>query len=68
MLSSDSNTGNGCDRVILASDDRVVVQGAPVLGDPEFASVPVPPGETLASISVRILPDAARELERRMRL
>lgn len=65
MLSSDSNTDNGCDRVILAGD-RVVVQGVPVLGHPDFASISVPVGETLNAVSVRIFLEAARELERRM--
>lgn len=65
VLSSDSDTRNGCDRVILAVD-RVVVQGTPVLDDPDFASVSVPDGETLTAISVRIFIEAARELERRM--
>lgn len=59
VLSSDSDTRNGCDRVILA-DDRVVVQGVTVLDDPEFASVSVPAGETLTAISVRIFIEAAR--------
>ncbi len=66
VLSSDSHGKDGCDRVILA-DDRVVVQGVPVLGHPDFASVSVPAGETLTAISVRIFIEAARELERRMR-
>jgi hypothetical protein len=66
VLSSDSKTRNGCDRVILAGD-RVVVQGAPVLGHPDLESVSVPPGETLNAISVRVFLEAARELERRMR-
>lgn len=39
VLSSDSNTRNGCDRVILA-DDRVVVHGEPVLGNPDFSFGP----------------------------
>lgn len=63
VLSSDSHGKDGCDRVILA-DDRVVVQGVPVLGHPDFASVPA--GETLTAISVQIFIEAARELERRM--
>jgi hypothetical protein len=67
VLSSDSNTRNGCDRVILA-DDRLVVQDVQVLGHPDFESVSAPPGETLNAISVRIFLEAARELERRMRL
>lgn len=66
VLSSDSKTRNGCDRVILAGD-RVLVQGVPVLGHPDFESVSVPPGETLSAISVRVFLKAARELERRMR-
>jgi len=66
VLSSDSKSKNGCDRVILM-DDRVIVQGTAVLGHPDFASVSVPPGETLSAVSVRIFLEAARELERRMR-
>lgn len=66
VLSSDSATRNGCDRVILAGD-RVAVQGVPVLGHPDFASISVPAGETLTAISARIFIQAARELERRMR-
>ena len=65
VLSSDSKSKNGCDRVILAGD-RVVVQGVPVLGHPDFMSVSVPPEETLNAVSVRIFLEAARELERRM--
>ncbi|MGH3936581.1 MAG: hypothetical protein ACRDS1_16645 [Pseudonocardiaceae bacterium] len=65
VLSSDSNTRNGCDRVILA-DNRVVVQGVTVLGHPDFTSVSVPEGETLTAISARIFLEAARELERRI--
>lgn len=66
VLSSDSHGKDGCDRVILAGD-RVVVQGVPVLGHPDFASVSIPPGETLNAVSVRIFLEAARELERRLR-
>ncbi|HVE96059.1 MAG TPA: hypothetical protein VNA67_03625 [Pseudonocardiaceae bacterium] len=65
VLSSDSHGQYGCDRVILAGD-RVVVQGVPVLGHPDFTSVSVPDGETLTAISTRIFIEAARELERRM--
>lgn len=67
VLSSDSKGEDGCDRVILAGD-QVVVQGIPVLGHPDFASVSVPAGEALTAISVRIFIEAARELERRMQL
>jgi len=66
ILSSESNTLDGCDRVFLAGD-RVIVQGAPVLGDVDFVSVSVPAGETLTAVSAQIFLDAARELERRMR-
>lgn len=66
VLSSDSHGKDGCDRVILAGD-RVVVQGVPVLDHSDFASVSVPPGETLNAVSVRIFLEAARELERRLR-
>lgn len=55
VLSSDSKSKNGCDRVILA-ESRVVVQGVPVLGHPDFASVSVPAGETLTAISGTDLP------------
>lgn len=65
VLSSDSKSKNGCDRVILA-EDRIVVQGVPVLDHPDFASISVQPGECLNAISVRIFIEAARELERRM--
>jgi len=65
VLSSDSKTENGCDRMILAGD-RVAVQGVSVLGHPDFASVSVPAGETLNAVSVRTFLEAARELERRL--
>lgn len=65
VLSSDSKSEDGCDRVILA-EERVVVQGVTVLGDLEFDSVSVPAGETLTAISVRTFLEAARELERRL--
>ncbi len=66
VLSSDSHTLDGCDRVML-SGDQVVVQGKPAeRGD--FPSIRVPDDETLNTISVRVFLDAARELERRLGL
>jgi hypothetical protein len=68
VLGSESQTLDGCDRVFLAGD-RVVVQGTPVVASDEadFASVSVPPGETLNAISAEVFLKAAQELERRMR-
>ena len=67
VLSSESQTIDGCDRVFL-SDGRVIVQGRPVsvTDEPGFASVSVPAGETLNAVSAKVFLDAARELERRM--
>jgi hypothetical protein len=65
VLSSDSHTLDGCDRVILAGDE-VIVQGKPATGRADLASVSVPPGEILNSISPRVFLEAARELERRL--
>jgi hypothetical protein len=66
VLSSDSHTLDGCDRVML-SGDQVVVQGKPA-GRGDFPSIRVPDDETLNTISVRVFLDAARELERRLGL
>ena len=64
VLSSDSHTLDGCDRVML-SGDQVIVQGKPAdRGD--FPSIRVPDDETLSMVSVRVFLDAARELERRL--
>jgi hypothetical protein len=64
VLSSDSHTLDGCDRVML-SGDQVIVQGKPGnRGD--FPSIRVPDDEVLSTVSVRVFLEAARELERRM--
>lgn len=64
VLFSDSQTLDGCDRVILAGDE-IIVQGKPALGRADLTSFSVPPDETLNAISVRAFLAAARELERR---
>ena len=64
VLSSDSHTLDGCDRVML-SGDQVIVQGKPANGA-DFPAIRVPDGETLNAVSVRVFLDAARELERRL--
>jgi hypothetical protein len=64
VLSSDSHTLDGCDRVML-SGDQVIVQGKPAhRGD--FPSIRVPDDETLNTVSVRVFLEAARELERQL--
>ncbi len=64
VLSSDSHTLDGCDRVML-SGGQVIVQGKPA--DPaDFPSIRVPAGEALSSVSVRVFLEAARELERQL--
>jgi hypothetical protein len=64
VLSSDSHTLDGCDRVML-DGDQVYVQGKP--GDPaEFRGIRVPDDEVLNTISVRVFLEAAHELERRL--
>lgn len=65
VLSSESHTIDGCDRVVLAGD-RVIVQGTPVPDDPEFASMSVPPGETLNAISTKVFLEAAHELNQQL--
>ena len=64
VLSSDSHTLDGCDRVML-SGDQVVVQGKPA-ERADFPSIRVPADETLNTVSVRVFLEAARELERRL--
>lgn len=66
VLSSESHTIDGCDRVVLADEDRIVVQGTPVTDDSSLASLSVPPGETLNAISPQVFLEAAHELERRL--
>lgn len=64
VLSSESHTIDGCDRVMLAGD-RVIVQGKPA-DRGEFPSVRVPDDETLSTVSIGVFLEAARELERRL--
>lgn len=64
VLSSDSHTLDGCDRVML-SGDQVVVQGKPA-NRADFPSIRVPEDETLNTVSVRVFLEAARELERQL--
>jgi hypothetical protein len=64
VLSSDSHTLDGCDRVML-SGDQVVVQGKPA-NRADFPSIRVPDDETLNTVSVRVFLEAARELERQL--
>ena len=64
VLSSDSHTLDGCDRVML-SGDQVIVQGKPA-APADFPSIRVPDDETLSTVSVRVFLEAARELERRL--
>lgn len=63
ILSSDSHTLDGCDRVMVA-DGRVVVQGRPA-NRADFPSIRVPDDEILNTVSVEVFLEAARELERR---
>jgi len=65
VLSSNSHTLDGCDRVILAGDE-VIVQGKPATGRADLASIRVPPDEILNGISVKVFLEAACELERRL--
>ena len=64
VLSSDSHTLDGCDRVML-SGDQVIVQGKPA-NRADFPSIRVPDDETLNTVSVRVFLEAARELERQL--
>jgi hypothetical protein len=64
VLSSDSHTIDGCDRVML-SGDHVIVQGK-TRDRADLPGVRVPDDEVLSTISVRVFLEAARELERRL--
>ena len=64
VLSSDSHTLDGCDRVML-DGDQVVVQGKPG-NRADFPSIRVPDDEVLSTVSVRVFLEAARALERRL--
>jgi hypothetical protein len=64
VLSSDSHTLDGCDRVIL-DGDQVIVQGKPG-NRSDFPSIRVPDDEVLSTVSVRVFLEAARALERRL--
>jgi hypothetical protein len=64
VLSSDSHTLDGCDRVML-SGDQVIVQGK--RGNrADLPGVGVPDDEVLSTVSVRVFLEAARALERRL--
>ena len=64
VLSSDSHTLDGCDRVIL-DGDQVIVQGKPA-SRADFPPMRVPDDEVLSTVSVRVFLEAARELEQRL--
>ena len=64
VLSSESHTLDGCDRVML-DGDQVIVQGKPA-SRADFPSIRVPDDETLNTVSVRVFLEAAHELERRL--
>ncbi len=66
VLSSDSHTLDGCDRVML-SGDQVIVQGKPA-DLAAFPAIRVPADEALNTVSVRVFLEAAHELERRLGL
>ena len=64
VLSSESHTLDGCDRVML-DGDQVIIQGRP--GNPaDIAPMRVPDHEVLSTVSVRIFLEAARALEQRL--
>jgi len=63
ILYSESQTLDGCDRVML-DGDQVVIQGKP-RNRADFPSVGVPDGETLNAVSVGAFLEAAKVLERR---
>ena len=64
VLSSDSHTLDGCDRVMF-DGDQVIVQGRP--GNPaDIRPMRVPDDEVLSTVSVRVFLEAARALERRL--
>jgi len=64
VLSSDSHTLDGCDRVIL-DGDQVIVQGKP-LNAADIRPMRVPDDEVLSTVSVRVFLEAARTLEQRL--
>ena len=66
VLSSDSHTLDGCDRVIL-DGDQVIVQGKP-RNTTDIQPMRVPDDEVLSTVSVRVFLEAARALEQRLRL
>jgi hypothetical protein len=64
VLSSDSHTLDGCDRVIL-DGDNVIVQGRP-RNPADIQPMRVPDDEVLNTVSVRVFLEAARALEQRL--
>ncbi len=64
VLSSDSHTLDGCDRVIL-DGDQVIVQGKP-RNPGDIRPMRVPDDEVLSTVSVRVFLEAARALEQRL--
>lgn len=64
VLSSDSHTLDGCDRVIL-DGDQVIVQGKP-RNPSDIRPMRVPDDEVLSTVSVRVFLEAARSLEQRL--
>ena len=64
VLSSDSHTLDGCDRVIL-DGDQVIVQGKP-RASADIRPMRVPDHEVLSMVSVRVFLEAARALEQRL--
>jgi hypothetical protein len=64
VLSSDSHTLDGCDRVML-SGDQVIVQGKPG-NRVDLPGVRVPDDEVLSTVSVRVFLEAAHALEQRL--
>jgi hypothetical protein len=64
VLSSDSHTLDGCDRVIL-DGDQVIVQGKPG-NAADIQPMRVPDDEVLSTVSVRVFLEAARALEQRL--
>ena len=64
VLSSDSHTLDGCDRVIL-DGDQVIVQGKPK-NPADIRPMRVPDEEVLSTVSLRVFLEAARALEQRL--
>ena len=64
VLSSDSHTLDGCDRVIL-DGDQVIIQGRP-RNAADIQPMRVPDHEVLSTVSLRIFLEAARALEKRL--